>query len=407
MNCRHCKKKINRSFLDLGNQPLANSLISPAVRAFKEPKFPLKVFYCDKCFLVQIEKVVHQKKIFNKTYPYFSSYSSSWLKHVENYSNKMIKAENLNKNSFVIEIASNDGYLLQNFKNKKIPCLGIEPTKNTALIAKSKGIETISKFFSSKLAIKVIQKYRHPNLIICKNVLAHVPNLNDFILGLKKLTNKNTIITIEFPHLLKLIKNFQYDTIYHEHFCYFSLISLEGIFKKFNLKIFDVEEVETHGGSLRIFACDNQALKKRTKNVDQIIMNEKNYGITDKKLYSNFAKNVMQNKKSILNFFADCHKKSKTVVAYGAAAKGNTMLNYCKITSKHVKQIFDLSPHKQNMLMPGSKIKISNPKDIKLFRPDFILILPWNLKKELSSQLRNYKKQGAKFVTFIPKLNIF
>ena len=407
MICRHCKNSIKESFLDLGSQPLANSLLTKYSRNKKEPKYPLKVYFCNKCFLVQIDKVVHQKKIFNKTYPYFSSYSNSWLEHAKKYSNYIVKKLKLDNKSFVIELASNDGYLLQNFKKKKISCLGIEPTKNTASIAKSKGIETITKFFSSDLAKKIITRKKNPDLIIANNVLAHVPNLNDFIKGLEILTNNKTVITVEFPHLMQLIMKFQYDTIYHEHFSYFSLLSLVGIFKKFNLKIFDVQEIDTHGGSLRIFISNKKSVYKVSKSVDILLKKEIELKLNKKNIYINFSKKVASNRKQINKFLLNCKKNSKVVVAYGAAAKGNTLLNYCKIKPSLVKQVYDLSPHKQNKLMPGSRIPISDPKFMIDLKPDYIIFLPWNLKKELIKQLSHNKSYGANFVTFIPEINIF
>jgi Zn-finger nucleic acid-binding protein len=406
MKCRHCSFKIKSPFLDLGNQPLANSLL-PINHRGKEEKYPLEVFYCPKCHLVQIDKVVNQKKIFNKTYPYFSSYSKSWISHAKKYSISMIKSLNLNHKSFVIEIASNDGYLLKNFMDKKIPCLGIEPTKNTALVSSKKGIETISKFFSSSLAIKIIKKYKHPDLIIAKNVMAHVPNLNDFIEGLYILCNDKTTITVEFPHLLQLIKKFQYDTIYHEHFSYFSLMVLVNIFDKFGLKIFDVKELNTHGGSLRIYACRKNNNSKIKNSIKRIIQKERDFGLDHGKIYHNFSKDVESNRSEINKFLKKCKKLSKVVIAYGAAAKGNTLINYCKINSSQIKRVYDVSPHKQDKLMPGSKIRISNPDNINDLKPDYIIFLPWNLKNELSKQLSYMKKLKTKFVILIPKLNIF
>ena len=407
MKCRHCDNLLNKSFLDLGKQPLANSLLPQNYNSKVEPKYPLEVFFCNICYLVQIDKVVNQKKIFNKEYPYFSSYSDSWLLHAKKYVSRMIKKYKLHSKSLVIEIASNDGYLLKNFHLKNIPCLGIEPTKNTAEAAVNRGIRTISKFFSSQLAKKIIQKNPKPDLIVCKNVLAHVPNLNDFIRGLDILSNKKTVITIEFPHLLKLIREFQYDTIYHEHFSYFSLISLNIIFKKFNLQIFDVEEIPTHGGSLRIYICKRSANRKIKNSLDKLIKKEKVYKLNKIKTFEEFAKKVEINKKNINKFLSNCRSSSKNVVAYGAAAKGNTLLNYCEINTESIKQIFDISPHKQNKLMPGSRIKISHPDMISSFYPDYIILLPWNLKYELVKKLKHHKKKGCKFVTFVPSLKVF
>ena len=406
MKCRNCNNQIKKSFLNLGKQPLANSLLKIGKKKYIDPKYPLEVFFCQNCYLVQIDKVVNQKKIFNQTYPYFSSYSDSWLRHAKDYSLSMIKKLKLKRNSFVIEIASNDGYLLQNFNKRNIPCLGIEPTKNTAAVASSKGINTINKFFSSKLATKIKKNFRQPNLIICKNVLAHVPNLNDFAKGLDILSGNRTITTIEFPHLLNLVQELQYDTIYHEHFSYFSVLALQSVFKKTNLHIFDVKEVNTHGGSLRIYLCKKESSIKIKKNVSNIIKKELLGKLDRISTFNNFAKKVQNNKTNIIKFLKNCKKNSKTVIGYGAAAKGNTLLNYCGINSNLMSHIFDVSPYKQQMLMPGSKIPILHPNEIGNIKPNYIVLLPWNLKTELIRKLSKHKKNGSKFLIMIPKLEI-
>jgi 2-polyprenyl-3-methyl-5-hydroxy-6-metoxy-1,4-benzoquinol methylase len=392
--------------VDLGHTPLSNSYLKKNMIK-NEKKFPLHALICTKCMLVQLEEFENPKKIFSE-YVYFSSYSKTWLKHAEEYVNKMTKKLNLNSDHLVIEIASNDGYLLQYFKKYKIPVLGIEPAKNIAKIAQKKKIPTITKFFGTKLAKEMVKSGKQPDLLLGNNVLAHVPKLNDFVEGLKILLKHEGIITLEFPHILQLINKNQFDTIYHEHFSYFSLITLKKLFEMHKLKIFDVEELNTHGGSLRIFVKhkDNNFEKER-KSVKKILEKEKMFGLKKISTYTNFSKEVNSIRKELLNFLHKAKKDKKTVVGYGAPAKGNTLLNFCEINFELIDYTVDISPHKQKMYLPGSHILIKNPNEIFKTKPDYVLILPWNLKKEIMVQMKDIHKWGGKFVIPIPEVKIY
>jgi len=406
VNCRICGWKTSKTFVDLGHTPLSNSYLKKNMIK-NEKKIPLHALICTKCMLVQLEEFENPKKIFSE-YVYFSSYSKTWLKHAEEYVNKMTKKLNLNSNHLVIEIASNDGYLLQYFKKYKIPVLGIEPAKNIAKIAQKKKIPTITKFFGTKLAKEMVKSGKQPDLLLGNNVLAHVPKLNDFVEGLKILLKHEGIITLEFPHILQLINKNQFDTIYHEHFSYFSLITLKKLFEMHKLKIFDVEELNTHGGSLRIFVKhkDNNFEKER-KSVKKILEKEKMFGLKKISTYTNFSKEVNSIRKELLNFLHKAKKDKKTVVGYGAPAKGNTLLNFCKINFELIDYTVDISPHKQKMYLPGSHILIKNPNEIFKTKPDYVLILPWNLKKEIMIQMKDIHKWGGKFVIPIPEVKIY
>ena len=406
INCRICGCKTGKTFVDLGHTPLSNSYLKKNMIK-NEKKFPLHALICTKCMLVQLEEFENPEKIFSE-YAYFSSYSKTWLKHAEEYVNKMTKKFNLNSDHLVMEIASNDGYLLQYFKKYKIPVLGIEPAKNVAKIAQKKKIPTITKFFGTKLAKELLKSGKQPDLLLGNNVLAHVPNLNDFVEGLKILLKHEGVITLEFPHILQLINKNQFDTIYHEHFSYFSLITLKKLFKMHKLKIFDVQELNTHGGSLRIFVKhkDNDFQKER-KSVKKILEKEKMFGLKKISTYTNFSQEVNLIKKELLNFLYKAKKDNKTVVGYGAPAKGNTLLNFCEIDFKLIDYTVDISPHKQEMYLPGSHILIKNPNEIFKTKPDYVLILPWNLKKEIMIQMKDIRKWGGKFVIPIPEVKIY
>ncbi len=406
INCRICREKIWKTFVDLGYTPLSNSYLKKKMIK-NEKKFPLHALICTKCMLVQLGEFESPKEIFSE-YAYFSSYSKTWLKHAEEYVKKMKKRFNLNSDNLVIEIASNDGYLLQYFKKYKIPVLGIEPAKNVAKIAKKKKIPTITKFFGTKLAKELVKSGKQPDLLLGNNVLAHVPKLNDFVGGLKILLKHEGIITLEFPHILQLIDKNQFDTIYHEHFSYFSLITLKKLFDMHKLEIFDVEELNTHGGSLRIFVKhkDNNFQKER-KSVKKILEMEKMFGLTKIATYTNFSQEVNSIRKELLNFLHKAKKDNKIVVGYGAPAKGNTLLNFCEIDFELIDYTVDMSPHKQGMYLPGSHIPIRSPNEIFKTKPDYVLILPWNLKKEIMVQMKNIRKWGGKFVIPIPQVKIY
>ena len=404
MKCNFCKKKIRDIFLNLGKTPPANSLLSKESDFKNEKKFDLVVYVCQDCWLVQTKQVADKKIFFNNYYPYYSSISKSWLKHCEIFTIKSIKKFKLNKLSRVIEIASNDGYLLQYFKRKKIPCLGIEPTKNTAKICLKKGIRVIQKFFSYELSNKIKKK---ADLVICNNVLAHVPDLINFIKGLENLIKNSGIISIEFPHLKSLISKTQFDTIYHEHYFYFSLISLNKIFDKYNLKIFNVDKINTHGGSLRIYLCKKSNKKFISNKVARILQEEKNFGLNTIKTYLNFKNKVYSLKKKSLIFINKCNLNKKKIYAYGAAAKGITFLNYLQIKKRDIKYVYDASNFKINKFLPSSHIQILSPNEIVKSKPDYLLILPWNLIEEISSELKFVKTWKCKFVSLVPKLKVF
>jgi len=394
IKCRICGEKIEKTFIDLGHTPLSNSYLKKNMIK-KEKKFPLHALICTKCLLVQLEEFESPKKIFSD-YAYFSSYSKTWLKHAEEYVKKMKKRFNLDSDNLVVEIASNDGYLLQYFKKYKIPVLGIEPAKNVSKIAEKRKIPTITKFFGTKLAKKLLKSGKQPDLLLGNNVLAHVPKLNDFVEGLKILLKPEGVITLEFPHLLKLIDKNQFDTIYHEHFSYFSLITLKKLFSF------------THGGSLRIFVKhrENNFLKEK-KSVKKLLEKERIFGLTRIITYTNFSREVYSVKEELLSFLHKAKKANKVIVGYGAPAKGNTLLNFCMIDSELVKYTVDINPHKQGLYLPGSHIPVKSPTEIFKTKPDYVLILPWNLKKEIMHQMKNIRKWGGKFVIPIPEVKIY
>ena len=404
--CRICEKKLEKTFVNLGYAPLSNSYLKKNMIK-NERENPLHVLICTKCLLVQLEEFESPKNIFSD-YAYFSSYSKTWLNHAEKYAKKMKKRLNLDSNNLVMEIASNDGYLLQYFKKYKIPVLGIEPAKNIAKIAKKKEIPTITKFFSTKLAKELKKSEKQPDLLLGNNVLAHVPKLNDFVEGLKILLKPQGVITLEFPHILKLIEKNQFDTIYHEHFSYFSLITLKKLFSMHKLVIFDVEELKTHGGSLRIFVKHKEDIfHKEKRSVKKIIEKEKKFGLTKISTYTNFYINVNRSKEELMQFLHKAKKDNKTVIGYGAPAKGNTLLNFCKINSELIKYTVDINPNKQGMYLPGSHIPIKSPEEIIKTKPDYVLILPWNLKNEIMNQMKIIQEWKGKFVIPIPEVKVY
>lgn len=406
MNCRFCHKELINIFVDLGKSPLSNAFLKKEMLEISEKKYPLCAFVCDNCFLVQIDEFEKPENIFNN-YAYFSSFSKTWLQHAENYVGMMIKRFNFDERNLIIEIASNDGYLLQFFKEKNIPILGIEPAENVAKVAKEKGITTISKFFSVNVANELKNEGKNPDLILGNNVLAHVPNLNDFIQGLKILLKPTGIITLEFPHILQVIQKNQFDTIYHEHFSYFSLQTIKEIFSYHGLIIFDVEEIPTHGGSLRIYAkhSENKDISIE-QNVSTLLEKEKQYRLDKISTYTNFIKNVEDIKKQLHGFVNEVKKSGKTIVCYGAAAKGNTLLNYCKIDKEFIDYSVDQNPFKQGLFLPGTHIPIKNPDEIQKTKPDYLLIIPWNLKNEIMEQRKYIREWGGKFVIPIPEVTI-
>ena len=405
-NCRFCDILLEQVVVDLGKTPLANSFLSEKMLNEKEEFFPLKVLVCKKCYLVQLKEVETPQNIFTN-YAYFSSYSKSFLDHAKNYVNMSIDRFHIDKNNFVVEIASNDGYLLQFFKEKNIPLLGIEPAKNIAKIAEKKGINTVNEFFGKELSEELIKKYKKADLLICNNVIAHVPKINDFVNGLKILTSENGVITIEFPHLMELVDHNQWDTIYHEHFSYFSFFVMQKILEKNRLKIFDVEKIATHGGSLRVFCTHSENKKIEIKDsVNNLLKLEREKGMMEIPYYQNFSKKVIGSINQFTDFCNQMKKEGKIIVGYGAPAKANTLLNCCGVNQDTIEYVVDLSPHKQGLYLPGSHIHIKSPEEIKKLKPDFVIIFPWNLKEEIMKQIQVIRNWGGKFVIPIPKLQI-
>lgn len=408
LTCRFCNTPLKHTFVDLGMTPIANAYIKLEDADKMEPFYPLHVYVCGKCFLVQLPSSIAREVIFNDQYAYFSSYSESWLLHCKKYVGMMIKRFHFNKKSFILELASNDGYLLQFFKKQNIPVLGIEPTANTAKVAIKKSIPTIVKFFGTKTANELMKKRKKVDLIVANNVLAHVPDLNNFVAGMKILLSKDGIITVEFPHLFNLIKNTEFDTIYHEHYSYFSFIAVEKVFAYHGLTIFDVEEIPTHGGSLRIFAKHKQNKNLSIqKSVKELRNKEIKAGYKDINMYLKFQDKVKETKQQFLEYLIKEKKKGKKIVGYGAPAKGNTFLNYCGVGTDFIDYTVDASPHKQNHLLPGTHIPIYGPEKIKQTKPDLVVILPWNLKDEISQQMNFIHTWGGHFLVAISTISVF
>jgi len=407
MQCRFCKTELHHTFIDLVNSPASNSFLTFEQLNEPETFYPLKVYTCSNCFLVQVDEYKKSDAIFNSNYAYFSSYSTSWLKHAKQYAELMEKRFGYNQESRVIEIASNDGYLLQYFKEKNIPVLGIEPTANTAQVAINKGIESVVDFFGVRLATRLAGENIKADLLLGNNVLAHVPDIIDFVGGMKVILKDNGVITMEFPHVLQLINNNQFDTIYHEHFSYLSFYTVKAIFASQGLEMFDVDEIPTHGGSLRIYAKHKEdGSKQISANVQALLDKEEQQGITNLAYYENFQQKALQVKLDLTEFLINQKKASKKVAAYGAAAKGNTLLNYCGIKNDLISFVVDANPHKQNTFLPASHIPVVNEQFLKDEKPDFVIILPWNLKDEITHQLGYIREWGGKFVIPIPQLQV-
>jgi len=407
MLCRFCKTKLENVFIDLVNSPASNSFLTAEQLNEPETFYPLKVYTCHKCFLVQVDEYKKSDAIFDSNYVYFSSFSSSWLKHSKEYTDMMTRRFGYNENSLVIEVASNDGYLLQYFKQKNIPVLGIEPTANTAKAAKEKGIDSIIEFFGTKLAKELSEKNIKADLLLGNNVLAHVPDILDFVGGLKIILKDTGVITMEFPHLMQLVDNNQFDTIYHEHFSYLSFHTVKQIFTSQELEMFDVEEIPTHGGSLRVFAKHkNDTTKSISQNVIKLLEKEAKKGLTTLNYYDHFQQQALKVKLDLTDFLISQKRAGKKVAAYGAAAKGNTMLNYCGIKNDLIEFVVDANPHKQNKFLPASHIPVLKEQHLKDVKPDFVIIFPWNLKDEITSQLSYINEWGGKFVVAVPHLQI-
>jgi hypothetical protein len=407
MYCRFCNAELSHVFIDLIAAPASNSFLKKEQLHEPETYFPLKIFVCEKCFLVQVDEYKESTEIFTNDYVYFSSYSKTWVQHAKNYVDYMIDRFGISGQSQVVEIASNDGYLLQFFKEKKVPVLGIEPTGNTANVAIEKGIETITEFFGVALAKRLIQEGRKANLLLGNNVLAHVPDILDFVQGMKIFLAEDGLITMEFPHLVSLISNNQFDTIYHEHFSYLSFYTVNEIFSACDLTIFDVEELPTHGGSLRIYAKHPESYKTPvSERVNLMLEREKHIGVTNIKYYQNFQLQALKLKTEFILFLLEQKKSGKKVVGYGAAAKGNTLLNYCGVKNDLIEYVVDANPNKQNRWLPGSHIPVVSEEWLRKDKPDVVIIFPWNIKSEIIEQLSYIRDWNGKFLTPIPQIEL-
>ncbi len=404
--CRFCSSVLRRTFVDLGTSPLCESFLSANERSEPESHYPLHVYVCETCFLVQLEEFVPPEHIF-RDYAYFSSYSESWLDHARRYVVDMLERLHLDETSLVVELASNDGYLLQYFVERSIPCLGVEPAINVARVAIERAVPTVVDFFGSFLAKRLVAGGKQADLIVANNVLAQVPDLNDFVRGIRILLAPCGTVTAEFPHLLRLIADNQYDTIYHEHYSYFGFGTIERIFAKHGLRIFDVEELPTHGGSLRIYARhEADASRPVRSKVTELRETEEREGLRDPERYVEFGRQVEASKRALLRFLIESAEANQSVVGYGAPGKGNTLLNYCGIRPDLLAYTVDRNPHKQGCFLPGSRIPVYPPERIAETKPDFILILPWNLRDEIVSQLAYTQEWGGRLVIPIPRVEV-
>jgi SAM-dependent methyltransferase len=403
--CRFCATPLEHVFADLGMTPLANSYIDPAQANAMEPFFPLRAYVCTRCKLVQLEEFESPAGIFSD-YAYFSSYSTSWLDHARRYASQMVELLDLGAHSQVVEIASNDGYLLQYFQEAGIPVLGVEPAANVAAVANDKGIPTRVEFFGVASA-SGLREESGADLLLGNNVLAHVPDINDFVAGMKVLLNPAGTITMEFPHLLRLIAERQWDTIYHEHFSYLSWLTVREVFAAHGLRLFDVEELPTHGGSLRIYGAHQDDPRAETDRAKELAERERAAGLERLETYTSFGEQVREEKLDILSFLIGLRREGLRIAGYGAAAKGNTMLNYCGVGPEFIEYTCDLNPHKQGRFLPGSHIPIRSPEAIRGERPDVVLILAWNLREEIMDQLSFICEWGGRFAARAPALTLF
>ena len=408
MKCRHCGSELTLPLVDLGSAPPSNAYLTEQTLHAPEKWFPLRVLVCERCWLAQTEDFAQANELFDAEYAYFSGFSSSWLAHSERYVADMVARFNLTANSHVVEVAANDGYLLQYVKARSIPCTGVEPTASTAAAARAKGIPIVEDFFGVRLAKELASQGKLADLTAANNVLAHVPDINDFVAGFATLLKPQGVATFEFPHLLKLIAENQFDTIYHEHFSYLSLTAVNRIFAVNGLTVFDVEEHPTHGGSLRVFAQRSDAGQQaRSARVDEMLQREAQAGMLSADYYTGFQAKTDQVKNDFLAFLLDAKRQGKTVAAYGAAAKGNTLMNYSGIRSDLISFVVDRNPAKQGKFMPGSRIPIVNEARLREEQPDYVLILPWNLRNEVTRQLDYISAWGGRFVTAVPVLQVF
>lgn len=406
LSCRHCAAPLTRTLVDLGLSPLANSYVPMENAGTPCPAYPLHARVCDKCWLVQVEDAVPADAIFTADYAYFSSYSDSWLKHAEAYVKKMIPRFGLAEDTLVMEIASNDGYLLQYFVQAGVPVLGIEPTANTAAVAEEKGVTTRVEFFTHENAKKLVAEGIRPDLIASANVLAHVPDINDFVAGIAEVLDGDAVWTVEFPHLLNLINDVQFDTIYHEHYTYLSLVAIERILDAYGLRVFDVEEVPTHGGSLRVFSCQKGSSHQAQPGLEAVRAKERAAQLDRAEGYEGFEPRVQALRDSLISYLAEAKREGRRVAAYGAAAKGNTLLNYCGVTAEDIVYCVDRNPSKQNTLLPGSHIPVISVEAMRSDPPDDMLILPWNIKDEILDQLSDLREAGVRFLIPVPETKV-
>ena len=406
-SCRFCHADLHHTFVDLGMSPLCETFLDARDLNQMEPFYPLHVYVCEQCLLVQLEEYVSPADIFTD-YPYFSSYSDSWVRHASRYADAISERLSLHPGSLVVELGSNDGYLLQHFVAKSIPVLGIEPAQNVAEVANARGVRTRTVFFGPEVAEQVRGEGRAADLVVGNNVLAQVPDLNGFVAGIETLLADDGVVTIEFPHLLRLVAENQFDTIYHEHFSYFSFLVAERIFAAHGLRLFDVEELPSHGGSLRIYGCHAASgSHPTTAAVEEMRSKERAAGVERLEYYDAFKHQVEETKRKLLDLLIDVRASGKTVVGYGAPGKGNTLLNYCGIRGDFLDFTVDRNPHKQGRFLPGTHVRIGAPHDVDAARPDFVLILPWNLKDEIIEQLAHVRDWGGKFILPIPEAKVY
>lgn len=407
MKCRHCQHPLTLPFVDLGSAPPSNAYFTKESLLSPEKWFPLRVLVCDRCWLVQTEDFSNAAELFDSHYAYFSGFSTSWLAHSEKYVHEMTERFSLNQNSHVVEVAANDGYLLQYVQAAGVPCLGIEPTASTAQAAREKGIEVVEQFFGVDLATELAEQEKRADLTAANNVLAHVPDINDFVRGFSILLKDDGVATFEFPHLVKLVQEIQFDTIYHEHFSYLSLTAVKAVFESNGLRVFDVQQLTTHGGSLRVFAeRANTGQRAISSEVEKLLHSEAKLGLTTANFYLGFQQKTNDVKDEFIRFLIDAKKAGKSVAAYGAAAKGNTLLNYAGIRPDLIQFVVDRNPAKQGKFMPGSRIPIVDEDELRSKQPDFIVVLPWNLLDEIAKQLDYTRQWNAKLVSAIPSLRI-
>ncbi|WP_417834878.1 class I SAM-dependent methyltransferase [Thalassospira xiamenensis] len=403
--CRACGAELNHTLVDLGDSPLANSYVTLDRKDTVDSRYPLHARVCSDCFLVQVDDVVPPSDIFSD-YAYFSSYSTSWVEHARQYCQQAKDRLSLGGQSLVVEVASNDGYLLQHFVGAGVPVLGVEPAANVAVEAEKKGVRSLVAFFGKETAEKIIAQYGHADLTAANNVLAHVPDINDFVSGFAMVLKDSGVSTFEFPHLLNLLEKNQFDTIYHEHFSYLSLYAVERCFEQSGLKVFDVEELPTHGGSLRVWAQKTSGTRPETASLKAVRAKENAAGIATLACYDGFEQKVIKIRDDLIAFINHANANGKKVAAYGAAAKGNTLLNYCGITSDQIAFVVDANPHKQNSLLPGSRIPVRSPDVLRTEQPDYVIILPWNLKDEIMAAVSYVRDWGSQFVVAVPKVQI-